>query len=86
MPLQLLKDYVEVDELARVLLPTGSVDFSSASPCVAAGAAGRVYKCTAVSQINSRLQLKQAVALKEIYAMEMIGDKVRAKRASVVGR
>ena len=34
------------------------------------------YKCTAVSQINARLQLKQAVALKEIYAMEMIGDKV----------
>jgi len=74
---QLLKDYVAVDELQRVLLPSGSVDFSpSKSPCVAAGAAGRVYKCTAVSQINARLQLKRPVALKEIYAMEMIGDKV----------
>jgi len=66
--LNLLQSFVSED-LQEALLPANSIDFDPSAQCIAAGGGGQVYKCYATSTVNQRMQMRQAVALKEVYSM-----------------
>ena len=73
--MELLEQYLPQDNLAEALIPAGSVDFGPQSVCIAQGAGGRVFKCTAVSQVTERMKLQQHVALKELFSMlDLVND------------
>ena len=72
--LELLQTFSSKEDLAASVLTPGSVDFGPKSPCVASGGGGRIYKCTVTSTVNSRLQLQQVVALKEIFSTLDLAD------------
>ena len=60
--MQLLQTFVTADDLSEALIPTDSIDFHpTKSPVVGAGGGGRIFKCTSIQTVNSRLKLKQTV-------------------------
>ena len=67
--IELLQTYVEDEDVFQAVLPVGCIDFQPNSPVLAAGGGGRVFKCTATWNLNSRFELKEEVALKELYGM-----------------
>lgn len=73
--MELLEQYLPQNHLAEALIPSGSIDFGPHSICIAQGAGGRVFKCTAVSQVTHRMKLQQSVALKELFSMlDLVND------------
>ncbi len=49
---QLLAPFVREDDLLSALLPSGSIDFSTLSPCIASGGGGRIYRCQVLASTS----------------------------------
>eukprot|EP00750_Incisomonas_marina_P014038 INCI17588.7.p1 GENE.INCI17588.7~~INCI17588.7.p1 ORF type:complete len:950 (-),score=102.56 INCI17588.7:268-2955(-) len=67
--MNLLQGYCDDSDLSEAVLPPDCIDFSPSSEVIAAGGGGQIFKCTITSAISQRMQLKQPVALKEVYTM-----------------
>eukprot|EP00750_Incisomonas_marina_P016460 INCI19132.13.p1 GENE.INCI19132.13~~INCI19132.13.p1 ORF type:complete len:802 (-),score=119.21 INCI19132.13:464-2869(-) len=69
--IELLQMHLGADGCAEsVLLPENSVDMTRDTPCIASGGGGAIYKCTLKLAATKQTEMREAVALKEVHAMQ----------------